>query len=217
MSPRHYRRARRAAALEQTRHRITRATVDLHGERGIIATTYAEVARRADVSIPTVYKHFPKRSDLILACGAHLAERFPMPGPEIFSEAGGPSSRIRVLVHSLFDFYSRKDPWLARQVTEFGADPQIRRALDRQREALLALVREVLAPAFPGGAPDRLLAAAVALLDYPAWKTLREMSLPSAGHEEAVHEALGTLLRHHRSTTRPGSRGSAHHPSGGDR
>ena len=65
MSPRRYRSDRRKAATEETRRRIVDSTVSLHAECGAIATTYAMIAERADVAIPTVYNHFPTLGDLL--------------------------------------------------------------------------------------------------------------------------------------------------------
>jgi AcrR family transcriptional regulator len=49
----------RAAKQEETRRRITEATVALHEEVGPARTTVAEVARRAGVTRLTVYNNFP--------------------------------------------------------------------------------------------------------------------------------------------------------------
>ena len=61
--PRKYDLGRRAAAAEQTRRRIVDATVALHAEQGIVATTYKDIAQRADVGVGTVYNHFPTVDD----------------------------------------------------------------------------------------------------------------------------------------------------------
>ena len=59
MSPRKYTMDKRKAALEETRQRILEATLALHSEKGIFGTSWQDIAHRADVSVGTVYKHFP--------------------------------------------------------------------------------------------------------------------------------------------------------------
>ena len=59
-SPRRaYRKRRRAELEDETRRRITEATVDLHGTVGPARTTVSAIAERAGVQRATVYRHFP--------------------------------------------------------------------------------------------------------------------------------------------------------------
>ncbi|HEY3509155.1 TetR/AcrR family transcriptional regulator [Kribbella sp. NPDC051137] len=50
----------------QTRARISQIATQLFLERGFDAVTVAEVAREAGVSSVTVFKHFPRKEDLLL-------------------------------------------------------------------------------------------------------------------------------------------------------
>jgi len=50
----------------QTRAKISQAATRLFLERGFDAVTVAEVAREAGVSSVTVFKHFPRKEDLLL-------------------------------------------------------------------------------------------------------------------------------------------------------
>jgi AcrR family transcriptional regulator len=50
---------------EQTRQAIANAALWLFGERGFDAVTVAEVASAADVSVQTVFNHFPTKEDLV--------------------------------------------------------------------------------------------------------------------------------------------------------
>jgi AcrR family transcriptional regulator len=72
LGPRSYRMNRRRADVEETRRRITEATLALHAEKGIFGTSWRDIARRADVSVATVYKHFPTLEELVPACGELL-------------------------------------------------------------------------------------------------------------------------------------------------
>ncbi len=73
---------KRAAAVAETRARIVEATMELHGERGIHATSWEEIAKRAGVAIGTVYRHFPSLDELLPACGERSLERLAPPDPE---------------------------------------------------------------------------------------------------------------------------------------
>ena len=59
MSPRKYDMTRRASAVAQTRRRIVDATLELHTEQGIAATSWDDIAARAGVGVGSVYRHFP--------------------------------------------------------------------------------------------------------------------------------------------------------------
>src|SRR5215203_6814967 len=69
---RDYRMQKRAEARDQVRERIVEATMRLHDEKGVVPTTFAEVAERAGVGPATVSRHFPTLGDLVRACGAHV-------------------------------------------------------------------------------------------------------------------------------------------------
>ncbi|MFD7157568.1 TetR/AcrR family transcriptional regulator [Kribbella sp. NPDC059898] len=58
----------------QTRARISQIATQLFLERGFDAVTVAEVAREAGVSSVTVFKHFPRKEDLLLDRADDAAE-----------------------------------------------------------------------------------------------------------------------------------------------
>lgn len=173
--PRRYRSPRRAQAVEETRRKILLATLQLHGEQGILATSWEDIARRAGVALATVYRHFPTLDELVPACGA-LAEGFIRPPkPELaetlFAGADGLSERLDRVVAELCAFYERGSVALATArreghlVQPLGAWA---RELDRTREVL---VRTALQPAAPDEAGARV---AGALTAFPVWQALTE-------------------------------------------
>src|SRR5579871_1607752 len=107
MANRVYRQGRRAEAAEETRRRIVEATHALHSGRGVAATTVAEIAERAGVSVGSVYHHFPTYDDAIVACGAYSLQRSPLPDDTIFTGASSRSERIERLASAIFTFYER--------------------------------------------------------------------------------------------------------------
>ena len=72
MPKRTYSMHRRVALEVETRERIVKATVALHAQHGALATTYAMIAKRAQVAPQTVYNHFPKEDALLGACTGHV-------------------------------------------------------------------------------------------------------------------------------------------------
>ncbi len=54
-----YRQERRRYTAADTRRRLVEATVALHNEQGIAATSRKQIAERAGVSIGAAYHHFP--------------------------------------------------------------------------------------------------------------------------------------------------------------
>ena len=83
MSPRRYDMTRRTEARNETRDRIVEATAKLHGERGVLGTSWQDIARQADVSVSTVYAHFPSLDELLPACG------------QLVMSSGSPAKRRR--------------------------------------------------------------------------------------------------------------------------
>ena len=74
-----YRLRARAAAMDRTRQRITRAAVELHGTIGPAATTMSAVAERAGVTRATLYRHFANEDAPLHGLQRRLARSEPAP------------------------------------------------------------------------------------------------------------------------------------------
>src|SRR3954453_327794 len=83
----------RAEAQEETRRRITEATVGLHLEVGPAQTTISEIAKRAGVQRLTVYNNFPDELSLLGACSAHYATQHPLQDPSALVSIEEPRER----------------------------------------------------------------------------------------------------------------------------
>ncbi len=73
-SPRAYRSGLRQAQTEETRSRILDATMRVMAT-GLASLSVPAVAREAGVSVPTVYRHFGTKPDLLAALYPHAARR----------------------------------------------------------------------------------------------------------------------------------------------
>ncbi len=195
MKRRSYDRRSRLAAAEETRRRIVRATVELHAEHGALGTSHEMIAERAQVSLPTVYKYFPTRNDLIPHCtGLALAAAPPQLDAAALEAIPDAPARLRALARGTFAFYEYAAPWLRWSARDAGQLPALRAVLDEAARARLALIRTALAPAFDRSPPRRLVALAAVLLDFPAWQTLTEAGFTRSGAASAAGDALDALL-----------------------
>lgn len=172
MSPRKYAMDKRSHARDETRRRIVEATAKLHGEHGVLGTSWRDIAREADVSVATVYAHFPSLDELLPACGRHVMERVCPPqadqAPEVLGDAVDPQDRLLRVARELFAFYERGGPHIEVDIRERRL-PGMREWEEHQRATVLAFVRTAL-----GSTSDARTARCVAaLFDLPTYKALR--------------------------------------------
>src|SRR5918999_1011525 len=102
--PRPYRKNVRARREEETRRRITEATVELHREVGPSNTTISAIAERAGVQRLTVYRHFPDEAALFGACSAHWRAEHPVPDPRPWAAIGDPEERLRTALGEIYAY-----------------------------------------------------------------------------------------------------------------
>jgi AcrR family transcriptional regulator len=153
----------RAERQEETRRRITEATVALHEEVGPARTTVAEVARRAGVTRLTVYNNFPEERELFAACQGHWFERHPPPALD-------PSEGLEAVLRSLYGWY-RQTARMAENVRRDRAlVPELDALMRETGDARMAELAEAL-----GGGPMVALA-----LDFWTWRRLAAEGLSDA-------------------------------------
>jgi AcrR family transcriptional regulator len=199
MAPRAYNRRRRDEAMAAMRARITAAIADLHAEIGPSRTTYAMVARRADVAIPTVYKHFPTVASMFSACIGHVSARTPPLGVELFATTPRAGERLARLVPALFERHRLFAPWLRWSRHELHLLPDMATQFARMRERHLRLIHEALAPDFGARPPRALVALIETLTQFDAWHTMTAAGgLASDEAAAAVSEAVAALLERYR-------------------
>lgn len=181
---------RRRAGVEETRQRILEATLALHSQFGIFGTSWKDIAKRADVSVATVYKHFPSLDELVPACGAMVNELVDPPSiqdaPEIFSGTVSLQDRLARLISTLFDFYQRGEPYLEVDIRERQM-PAVQEWEADMRATREGLVREALHSIQPDEATVRAVSA---LLDFPVFKSFRRQDVTRQQAEEIVQSML---------------------------
>ncbi len=187
MSPRRYQSERRAETAEQTRRRIVEATHDLHAEQGIYATSMTQIAKRAGVSVGTVYHHFPSYEDAVFACARHAAEMRPFPTVRIFAGLQTMEERVRRLAREIFGFYEQL-PEYERVRSERWGMPPIQAYAEREENNRLALTWEALRPFNVG---PRLTRTCSAFLDVAVYGALTRAGMTAA---QAAEDVAGFIL-----------------------
>jgi AcrR family transcriptional regulator len=195
MSPRKYDMSNRAAAVARTRQRIVRATLELHGEQGIAATSWDDIAARAGVGVGTVYRHVPSLDELVPACGEIamqvVALRDPSAVPALFEQTAEAAERVERLVREAFAIYERGAPALRAIRRESDVHPRVAEDRDAFEASLRALVDAALGP-LDVTSEDRALVRA--LVDLGTWEALREQGLAPRASVAATSDLLTRRL-----------------------
>jgi AcrR family transcriptional regulator len=190
LAPRKYTMDKRRAAVEETRQRILEATLTLHSEKGIFGTSWQDIAERADVSVGTVYKHFPSLDELVPACGELMYAITRPPSledaPQIFAGAGTLEERLERLISELFDFYERGASYIETDFQERQL-PAVQEWEAYWRATIEGLTREALHPVHPD---QRTVQAVGALLDFSIFKSFMERDIPKEEATKIMNEVL---------------------------
>jgi AcrR family transcriptional regulator len=190
LTPRKYTMDKRKAAVQETRQRIVEATLALHAEKGIFGTSWQDIAHRADVSVGTVYKHFPSLDELVPACGELMYAIVRPPSledaPGIFAGADSTEERLGRLISELFDFYERGAPYIETDFQERRL-PAVVEWEAYTRAIIAGFVREALVSAGPD---ERTVQAVSALLDFSTFKSFLDREIP----KEQAAKTMGEVL-----------------------
>jgi AcrR family transcriptional regulator len=196
MSPRRYRLGRRAETKADTRERIVASAVALHREKGTVATSYADLAQHAGVSLQTVHNHFPTLGDLLPACMGMVAATAPEATADLFAHLAAPEDRLDALLKALFPQHAHFEPWMRWAVHEARLVPELEAGLRQGRDNLAALLAAAIAPGFAGKPPAELVALLATLLDIECWMRLQSQSgLSAKAAGAALRQGALALLR----------------------
>ena len=157
--------------VDQTRLRITEATVRLHEEVGPAATTVSAVADRAGVTRLTVYRHFPDDEALVGACAAHWGGLHPPPDTTSWLSVDDPVQRLRAALLDMYTWARAAAPMMTKIYRDLHVMPTfVGDSLRRQEQDRVT----VLARGFPaaGRKAHRLRAALTHATAFPTWQSL---------------------------------------------
>ena len=183
-----YRLRARAAAMDRTRDRITRAAVELHGTIGPAATTMSAVAERAGVARATLYRHFANEEALFTACSADWLAANPRPDPAGWATIADPARRLGAALDELYAYY-RSTEWMrANLLRDIAVIPESFRP---GIAAFPATAVQVLEAGWPGPSGARLRRAAIGhAVGFETWRSLAKEGLT----DEEAAELMGRFV-----------------------
>jgi AcrR family transcriptional regulator/DNA-binding MarR family transcriptional regulator len=179
--------------VDPTRERIIESALELHGSRGIQATTWPEIADKAGVPVETIEALFPTQDDLVRSCGEHFMESLQLPpadrAPDVFTGASSERERIHRMVEMFFGVYERGGDGIRVGRRERKDVPVVDGAMEEFDNSLDALTVEALRSLSPDSSS---VASVRALSDFEVWRTLRDQG---ATPEAAVEQASAAVER----------------------
>lgn len=187
-SKRRYRKRQRAAQEDQTRLRITEATVDLHGSVGPARTTVSAVAERAGVQRATVYRHFPDEEALFAACSSHWLATHPLPELEGWAAIKDTDERLRTALAQLYAWFERGEQMLEKTTRDVATVPALQPSMAAFTGWLEAATETLLKGRPERGARRRRVTAAIGhAVTFSTWRSLvRGQGLPKADAVELM-------------------------------
>ena len=192
---RRYRQSARAEKAAATRERIVEAAVGLHATVGPANTSLSAVAKRAGVSRPTLYAHFPDEASLFQACTMHWMSQDPPPDPAAWSTIDDPRERVATALKDLYSHYLRNERMLENVFRDMYLVESMRAFNVPLVERSFAQMTEVLSSAFddePRLAVRRKAMVSLAVA-FHTWRVLvkeRELSREDAAELMAHAVAL---------------------------
>lgn len=186
MSPRKYEMKKRGAAVEETRRRIVRATLDLHAEQGVEQTSWDDIAARAGVGVGTVYRHFPSMDELLPACGQLTFSKLKLPDPADLEGTRSGAARVRKMVEELCALYERGENELRNIREERDLHPVMREAHDQVEAGLDRFVRAAIG--------SKNLSVVRAMTDVRVWASLKDRGVTGRAAIKAMEQAVASVI-----------------------
>jgi AcrR family transcriptional regulator len=158
----------RAEQAQETRSRILDATIPLMA-RGIATLSIPAVAREAGVSVPTVYRHFATKQQLIEAIYPHVLRRAAVNQPPPPRSLSDLRDGVRAYLEHLDSFDDQ-----ARAAQASPAADEMRRASMPRRLAIFGDLVDSVDPKLARADRDRVVHLLVVLSTSSALRTLRD-------------------------------------------
>ena len=163
----------REESFALTNSRILEAAKELHAERGVLGTSWQDIAKRAAVSPVTVYRHFRSLTELIPACARSFVDSVVPLGEEdaraAFAELTSPIERLEMLIRDDCACYQRGREWFHAAMRECDLVPELGAVVSAQQATLAILIRAALEDHDPS---EELVSALQAVIDFPFWRAL---------------------------------------------
>ena len=186
MSPRQYTMGARAEAAARTRAAIVLAARQLHAERGLVATSWDDIADRAGVSKATVYRHFASLAELVPACAQTVFDLIQPLTPEqaasTFASMERAADRFEHVVRSSAHCYQAGADWLHAAHRERDFVPELELAMGVIEDSLRQLVTTAAGRRLTKADHAQLFV----LCDFPLWWSLSSSGLSDRATEEAM-------------------------------
>ena len=172
---------------------IAAATVELHAAKGAVATSYADIASHAGVSLPTVYKHFPTMHELLQGCTSHVIGKAPQfPAEEILAAPDLPAA-AELLVAATEQQHLHFEPWFTWR--EDRVLPFLAEVTDGFRKMQSAFVAKLLAQYLGKGVRREIVAAWESVLSFDLWHRLvRSHGLARAAARRVLVQMLLAVI-----------------------
>lgn len=164
----------RAEKTASTRQRIVEAAIELHGTVGPAKTSLSAVARKAGVSRPTLYSHFPDEASLFHACTMHWMSQDPPPNPAAWLEIDDSRQRMGIALSEIYSHYARNEQMIANVFRDMYLVESMRSFNAPLVEESFAAMTQILSSAFDDG-PDlavRRRAIVSVAIGFNTWKSL---------------------------------------------
>ena len=192
MTPRPYRMGARAAAVAETRARIVMAGKRLHTAKGVLITSWENIATEAGVAPATVYRHFSSLAELVPACARSVFDVIEPPSPDDaaskFAGLNTAEDRLEQLVRDTVACYAKDPGWLHAAHRERDFVPELDAALRVIEDSLHVLVAAAFGSTPPPEDHERLFV----LCDFPLWWSLVDRGLDPSEVEEFIVRLVRT-------------------------
>lgn len=181
---------------EDTRRRILDGLVRTMS-RGVAELSIPAVAKEAGVSVPTVYRHFRTKADLVAALAPYLAEKTRL--MEVPATAPGD---LGSMVRELYARHAELPPEL-RSAMASGLGGEVRRQNMPQRLAMIRKAMQTHVPGIERDDLDHLTRMALILMASPTIRAFKEyLDLEPADAADDVAWAVEHIVRSVRRTRR---------------
>jgi AcrR family transcriptional regulator len=168
METRRYRSELRAEQAEETRGRILDAALRVM-TAGVARLSVPAVAREAGVSVPTVYRHFGTKADLLAEMYPHAARRAGLDGVPDPSTVGDVKGAVRAVIERLDALDD-----VARAAYASPIADEVRHATMPSRFKRIRRLGESIEPPLSRAALDRITRLLVVLISQSALRTWRD-------------------------------------------